>query len=406
MANPLTQDLASLKIQRDVDPDRKNPLVRAIIGLAVVAGIAAAGAYAYPKLKGEVFKTEISMTEVALISPAQASITVTSTGYVVPQIISRPGAKIPGRLAKVTIKEGDVVKAGQVIAELDDADQRSAIASGTARAAAARARADASRASLAELKQQIEREKILVEKGANARALLEDLKARLHAQEESARAAAAEIKSAEAEVENMRVLLRDRTILAPIDGTVLTKPPEVGELVGPTAPLVDIADFNSLVVESDVPESRLHLVKIGAPCEIVLDAYPSKRYRGKALEIGKRVNRAKATIPIKVRFTDPMDNVLPEMAARVSFLGEELSAEAMKEPPKHVVPASAVVERAGAKVVFTVDQGKVRMVPITLGAPLGGGFEITQGPSPGTKLVDKPSNELGDGQKIKEKEKD
>lgn len=202
------------------------------------------------------------------------------------------------------------------------------------------------------------------------------------------------------------MLLRDRTIPAPIDGTVLTRTPEVGELVGPQAPLVEIADFRSLVVETDAPEGRLHLVKIGAPCEIVLDAYPSKRYRGAALEIGQRVNRAKATIVVKVKFTDTLENVLPEMAARVSFLGQELSAEAMKEPPKQVVPASAVTERAGAKVVFVIDQGKVRMTPVTLGAALGGGFELSAGPSPGTKIVDQPLSTLQDGQKIKEKEKD
>jgi HlyD family secretion protein len=75
----------------------------------------------------------------------------------------------------------------------------------------------------------------------------------------------------------------------------------------------------------------------------------SRRYRGAALEIGRRVNRAKATIAVKVKFSDTLDDVLPEMAARVSFLGQELSAESMKEPPKQVVPSSAVTERSGAR---------------------------------------------------------
>ncbi len=405
MGTSLSNDLASLKIQRDVDPDRKGP-GRIFFTLVLLGVLAGGSAYAYPRLKGEVFKTEIGITEIALISPAQASITVTSTGYVVPQIIARPGAKIPGRLSRVLVKEGDVVKAGQVLAELEDADQKSAIASAEARVASARARAEASRASIPEVKQQLEREKKLVEQGVNGRALLEDLTLRARALEVTARASDADVHAAQTEVSALRVLLRDRTIPAPIDGTVLTRPPEVGELVGPQAPLVEIADFRSLVVETDVPEGRLHLVKIGAPCEIVLDAYPSKRYRGAALEIGQRVNRAKATIVVKVKFTDTLENVLPEMAARVSFLGQELSAEAMKEPPKQVVPASAVTERAGAKVVFVIDQGKVRMTPVTLGAALGGGFELSAGPSPGTKIVDQPSSTLQDGQKIKEKEKD
>lgn len=405
MGTSLSNDLASLKIQRDEDPERKGPL-RILLTLGLLASMAAGVAYAYPRLKGEVFKTEIGITEIALISPAQASITVTSTGYVVPQIIARPGAKIPGRLARVLVKEGDVVKSGQVLAELEDADQKSAIASAEARVASARARAEASRASIPEVKQQLDREKALVEQGVNGRALLEDLTLRTRALEVTARASDADVHAAETEVSALRVLLRDRTIPAPIDGTVLTKPPEIGELVGPQAPLVEIADFRSLVVETDVPEGRLHLVKLGAPCEIILDAYPDRRYRGAALEIGKRINRAKATIAVKVRFTDAMDNVLPEMAARVSFLGQEISAESMKEPPKQVVPASAVTERSGAKVVFVIDQGKVRMTPVTLGAAFGGGFELSAGPTPGTKIVDQPAATLQDGQKIKEKEKD
>jgi len=124
VANPLSQDLASLKIQRDVDPDRIGP-ARIILALLLLGGAAAAGVVTYPRLKGQVFKTEIAMTEVGLISPAQSSITVTSTGYVVPQVIARPGAKVPGRVARITIKEGSIVKTGDVLAELEDADQKS-----------------------------------------------------------------------------------------------------------------------------------------------------------------------------------------------------------------------------------------------------------------------------------------
>jgi RND family efflux transporter MFP subunit len=306
----------------------------------------------------------------------------------------------------VRVKEGDIVKAGQVIATLDDADQKSQVAAAGARVAAARVRAEASRASIDEVKGQLEREKTLVDKGVSGRANLEDLTSRVMAREVAARASDAEVRAVQAEVDNLRVLLVDRTIVAPIDGTVISRPPEVGEVFDAQALIVEIVDFRSLVVETDVPEARLHLIHPGDPCEIVLDAYPDKRYRGKALSIGKRVNRAKATVPVKVEFTDAKENVLPEMAARVSFLAKEISAEAMKELPKHVVPASAVVERAGGKVIFVVDQDKVRMVPITIGVAFGTGFELTNGPAPGTKIVDSPTSELADGKTIKEKGKE
>lgn len=420
MSDQLSSDLASLRIQRSVDPDRRSSVRAVIVGVVVVAACAGGAALAYPRLKGQVFKAEVAATEIALVSPAQSSISVTSTGYLVPQVLSHVGAKTTGKIARAFVKEGDAVKAGAVLFELEDADQRSAIASVKARVATARARVEtakarieAARASALELEPQIGREKILVQKGANAPATLDDITARQRslqiqakASEADARAAEDEARAVEAEVAPLLVGLKDRTIVAPIDGTVLNKPPQLGEMVGPGAPLLDLADFASIVVETDVPEARVHLVKVGAPCEIVLDAYPDERHRGAVTELGKRVDRAKATLLVKVKFVDRTAQAVPEMSARVSFLTQELSAEAMKEPPKRVVPAAAVVERGGAKVVFTIDQGKVKMVPVTLGAVTGAGFELLDGPQPGTRIVSNPAAELSDGQSVKDKDKE
>jgi multidrug efflux pump subunit AcrA (membrane-fusion protein) len=169
---------------------------------------------------------------------------------------------------------------------------------------------------------------------------------------------------------------------------------------------VEIADLSTQVVETDVPEGRLSLVKVGGPTEIVLDAFPQKRFRGRTIEITPQVDRAKATVLVKVKFEDDLSGVLPDMSARVSFLSEELDAEAMKEEPKTIVPDSAVVERDGAKVVFVYDEGKVRLTPVTLGPAYGRGFELEAGPIAGTKLVSDPAPTLTDGQSVKEKTDD
>jgi RND family efflux transporter MFP subunit len=404
MSDQLTADLASLKIQRDAEPPRRGVAKVAAVVVLVGAVGTAAILFGVPALSAQIFKVEVATTEISLVSPVQASVTVTSTGYVVPQVLSKVGTKIAGRIARVEVKEGDTVKAGDVLVRLEETDQKSAIAAAGSRVAAARARADASRAQLGEIKQQSAREKTLVDKQVMGRATLDDLLAKEHSLTEAAKAADADVKAAQAEVDSLHVTLTDRTIVAPIAGTVITKPPEVGELVGPaTESIVEIADFSSLVVETDVPEGRLHQVKSGGPCEVVLDAYPSRRYRGAVVELGKKVNRAKATVVVKVKFVDAAEGVLPEMSARVSFLAEELTAESMKEPPKMVVPAAAVTERAGAKVVFVIDNGKLRMIPIRVGGPFGGGFELLEGPPSGTRLVSNPEAALKDGQNIKEK---
>src|SRR5205823_4343393 len=78
------------------------------------------------------------------------------------------------------------------------------------------------------------------------------------------------------------------TVTAPIDGTIISKPRALGEAVAPTTgPIVELADLRSLVIEAELPEGGMSQVKPGTPCEVVLDAFPSKRYRCLAQEIGR-----------------------------------------------------------------------------------------------------------------------
>lgn len=421
MHDPLSADLASLRISRDVDPDRRPIWQRALIVLVVLGLIAGGVALGLPRLRAHFFRTEVVVTEIALVSPAQASVELTSTGYVVPQTLARVGVKVIGRVTRVAVHEGDRVKAGDLLFQIDNAEQTSALGaaqarvqSARAREAAARARVETARAGVAETKTQYDREKGLADNGVGPRASAENLEKRLRVLEDTLRAAEAEVTSAsaeiaqnEAEVKTLEAGLSNTTVLAPIDGIVLNRPPEVGDLLSPavaTSPVLEIADFASLRVECDVPEGRLEKVRPDGPAEIILDAFPGKRFRGAVHEISPRLNRAKATALVKVRFIDPPDGVLPEMAARVSFLAKELGADEIKAPPKIVVPSSAIADRQGGKVVFVVGEGDtLRMVAVTLGPVFGTGYELTHGPPAGTRVVKGPTPALTDGQQIKEK---
>jgi len=408
VTDQLSSDLASLRINRDA-PRPPSPLRRAIVPLLVIGGLAAVGYFGWLKLEGTIMKQEVRTTEVALISPSQAEVTVTATGYVIPQRTSKVGSKLPGRLFKVLVAEGETVKEGQVLAQLEDEDQRSQIVAASSKVGVASARTGTARANLAEITQQVERERALVASGAVGKANLDNLVAREAALKEGVKAAEAEARSAQADVGTFGVGLKDRVIIAPIGGRIVTKPATVGEFVGGIGNIglvAEIVDFDSLVVETDVPETRLHQIKIGGPAEIVLDAYPNRRYRGIASELGLRVNRAKATVVVKVKFTDPMENVLPEMSARVSFLSKAITDAALKEASKRVVANDAVVDRNGQKVVFVVDSGKLHVFPVKVGGPVGGSaVELLDGPAPGVKVVAKPTADTAEGQRIKETDK-
>jgi RND family efflux transporter MFP subunit len=403
MGDPLA-DLSQLRIDRRPVSRRPSAWPKIALAVTLTAAVGVGATYAFRAAQGSFVKPEVEITEVGWVSPAQATIDLTSTGYVVPQRTAKVGAKVTGRVTKVAVREGQEVKANDLMFELDPTDQRSAVASAQARALAASARAMTARAQLAETKHQVERESKLASTGAVAQSSVDDLVLRQSSLEAQVKAADADTVAAQAEVNALSITLGSFKVVAPIDGIAVTKPSEVGDVVSPISVLVELVDFASLLIETDVPEARMGVVKKGGPCEVVFDAYPDKRQRGEVTEIGPRMNRAKATGLVKVKLLDDAVTMRPDMAARVSFLAKALDPIEMKEPPKIVVPDAAVTERAGAKVVFVVDGDRVHAVSVALGEPLAGGFVLKDGPKPGTRLVKNPPANMSDGQTIKEKD--
>lgn len=373
-----------------------------------VALIGGGGYVAVQRLSSRIFKTKVQTTEASLISSSDSTVELTSTGYVVPLISSNVGAKISGRITKVFVKQGQSVKKGDALFELDSVDQRSSLATAKARAAAAKARAENAKANLEEIALQVARQQQLVSQGAASTSSLVDLKSREKSIREAMRASEAEALAIQAEAQSMSLNLSHTMIVAPIDGMIITKPRQVGESVGfasaalTSEPLVEIADLSSLVVETDVPEGRMSRVRIGAPCEIVLDAFGDKKFRGEVLEIEPKVNRSKATLTVRVKFLDALQGVFPDMAARVSFLTKAVAVEQLNEKPKLVVSKDAVMDRGSSAYVFVVEEDKVRKASVELGQDVGGSIEVLSGIEAGAKVVVKPPRTLRDGNPVQE----
>ncbi|MEY4510652.1 MAG: hypothetical protein RLZZ450_2774 [Pseudomonadota bacterium] len=400
----LSSDLASLKIDRSPPRPSGSSALPRILGWLVALGLLIGLAvWLYPRLEAQFFKAEVKTSTILEVSPSLAVTSLTATGYVIAERRSKVGANVPGRIAKLLVREGAEVKQGDVLLELDADDQKSNVAAAQARVLASDAKVLSARASLHELHVQLERQKVLLTQSAAARSTVEDLEARIASAEASIVAAQAESRAAVAQVQLARVTLGRMTVVSPIDGTVLDKPKDIGETVDSQSSLLELADLKSLVVEIDVPESRLSLIKVGGPCEIALDAFAGKRFRGKVREIGKRINRSKATLSVKVEFDDESQGVLPDMSARVSFLTEALDTNALAAQSKLVVPAAALAPREGKQGVFVVESGVVRFEPVTLGPKTGDGFELVQGPPVGTRIVMTPDAALSPGQRVKER---
>jgi len=187
---------------------------------------------------------------------------------------------------------------------------------------------------------------------------------------------------------------------------VLTKNADVGDIVTPLgaaanakASVVTIADLSSLRVEADVSESNLEKVKVGQPCEILLDALPGSRFRGLVHTVVPTADRSKATVMVKVSFVDRDPRILPEMSAKVAFLERQVASG--EQRPKTVVPPSALVSRDGSTLVYLLKGERVEEVRVVLGEKVGDMQEITAGVKAGDRVATKPLEKLKNGSRVK-----
>jgi RND family efflux transporter MFP subunit len=396
-----TPDLAKLRIDRALAPIRRRRrrrwIVLAILALVVITG---AGWYlARPRVQA------VQTTPIVTAFPSQQFVVLNATGYVVAQRKAAISSKATGRLEWLGVAEGSRVKAGDVIARIDNRDviAQAQSAEAAARAAAALVR----QAEVERQNAQVEyrRSDELVGKGFISRSALDTAKARLDRAQAAVASAQANLNSARANARNAQVAVDYTEIRAPFDGVILSKSANVGDLVTPFSnatdskgAVVSMADMSTLEVEADVSESSLGKISVGQPAEIVLDALPDARFRGRISRIVPTVDRAKATVMTKVKFDAIDPRVLPEMSAKVSFLSQEVTAEQQK--PLVAVNPDAIVQRDGRTVVFVVRDGHAVAVPVTPGAKIGDATAVTGDVKAGEKAVVKPAPSLASGMAV------
>jgi HlyD family secretion protein len=138
---------------------------------------------------------------------------------------------------------------------------------------------------------------------------------------------------------------------------------------------------------------------VGQPAEILLDALPDTRFRGRISRIVPTVDRAKATVMTKVKFDAIDPRILPEMSAKVSFLSQEVTTEQQK--PMVAVANDAIVQRDGRTVVFVIRDDIATAVPVSAGRKVGDLTGITGDVKSGDKAVLKPAANFASGTLVK-----
>ena len=394
-------DLSPLRIDRQAPRSPKRRLHKGwlIGGLAVLV---LGGAAIFAGLRAPVGVETVKVSEAW---PYQGLTVLNATGYVVAQRKAAIASKATGRLEWLGVREGSVVKAGELIARLEQRDVAAQLQQAAANVGVAQANVGQVQAELRDAELAFGRARDLRARNFVAQAQVDQAEARMVKARAAVVSARAAERAAEAARQAAQVAVAQTEIRAPFDGVVLTKHANVGDLItnfsaaaDSKGAVVSMADMSTLEVEADVSESSLSKIKPGQPCEIQLDAFPELRFRGEVSRLVPTVDRAKASVLTKIRFIDPDPRVLPEMSAKIAFLSEAL--DAARRQPRVAVHGEAVVAEGGASAVFRVENGVAKRVSVTPGAKIGDLVELS-GVAPGDTLVLRPPASLSDGAAVK-----
>jgi RND family efflux transporter MFP subunit len=387
-------DLSALRMERDVTPTVRRvrrPAWRWVVPVAVLLALGgAAVALPVPWLL-----PRVETTTVQIVTPTQASTVLTATGYTYARSRAAVGAKIVGRVVELRVEEGDKVAKGEVIAVLDSADLSAALRQAQARMLEAQAQ-------VADARRESSRQQRLFDSGVGAQAELDAATTRLEVTQ-------AQLGTAEAEVASAQARLDYAVVRAPIDGVVIEKNVEVGEMVAPggftsqqsTGSIVRIADPTSLEVEADINESYIARLRLGQPATVAVDAVPGVTYHGSLRQIVPTADRQRAVVQVKVTVDDRDARLVPDMSCNVTFLEEGTDAEQLRAAPKIVVPLAALAREGQAAFVWVVRDGRVHKTAVVLGETQGDVVTVASGVSGGETIVRDGTRELRDNARVR-----
>jgi RND family efflux transporter MFP subunit len=374
----------------------------AVLGaIVVIAGLAYA------------FRNQTPAVEVVTAQKPEAggrSAILNASGYVTPRRRATIAAKITGRVTGVFFDEGTHVHAGQLLATLDDSDTKRALDS-------AKADRDASQAAIADFQVQLKFAQIqlrradqLQKAGVQTQEQLDSASTNADSLKAKIELAKQQVQSSEARIREAQQAVDNCVINAPYDGIVVSKDAQVGEMVSPISAgggftrtgIATIVDMNSNEIEVDVNESYIARVKDRQKVTAILDAYPNWEIPSHVRTVIPTADRQKATVKVRISFDKLDPRILPDMGIKVTFLSDEPVKKVDAAAPVVValLPADAVHDESGKKVVFLVKNDRLERRAVSVGTTQGSQTEILSGIVAGDAVVVKGPANMQDGQAV------
>jgi HlyD family secretion protein len=331
-----------------------------------------------------------------------------ASGYVTARRRATVSSKMTGKVIEVLVEEGMAVKAGQVLARLDDTTLRRYLELADAELAASRRVAAEMEVRLKEARQTLERSRALVRDGIAGQAELDRAEAEVDALRARLELTREQVTVAERQVALRRTELDDTVIRAPFAGVALSKDAQPGEMVSPVSAgggftrtgISTIVDMSSLEIEVDVNESYINRVTPGQNVEATLDAYPEWKIPAHVITIVPTADRQRATVLVRIGFEQLDSRILPDMGVKVAFLGVSEPASSAPARPRLTVPRAAIRTDQGQSIVFVLLEDRVERRAVRVGDATGDQVEVQSGLAAGDRVVVEGPPELADRSKV------
>ncbi len=319
--------------------------------------------------------------ETALVETGEIFQSITVPGRVLSKQRVNITSAHTGRTVKILVKEGDRVKAGQVLAKLDDRELISRHNRAKANLADAREGVVLARRTLSRLRK-------AYKKGAVARRFVEDAEVDLSSARSQAGIAVEEAHSANLD-------LSKQQITAPFSGTITARFAEVGQWVGPSEALFTLVDESRREIEVRVDAADSVAIDVGQVVAVSTDAFPGLEWQESVSRLGTAANNDRNSNSVKVYIS--LGNDAPSLR-----FGQQVDADIRTawNPNTLKVPFEALINRDGQTLVAVLSGGQVNLKPVETGIEDFSMVEIKQGLNDGELVILSKGQFLQNGDKV------
>jgi HlyD family secretion protein len=366
-------------MENKIGRNGKKGIVIAIIVILIFAGFIGFNYVRFiSQKKAGVEKTEkipVQVTESKIMNMQDI---LEQTGDIRPMLEVNVYPKVPGKIIeRLPVEKGDLVKRGSLIATLENKTIKAQIEE-------AEAALELAKTNLEVIEKDYIRLENLYKEKALARQKLDHIKA-------ERKSAKARIKRANAVLDQLEILYKNHRIYAPVSGYVSARYVDRGNMSSVAQPIIRISSEKRVKVITTVTEKDFPHVRKGMECEIAVDAFPDKVFRGNVAIINPTLDPATRTGEIEIHISNNRKLLRSGMFAHVKLYLGEKSALVVERDVLNKLPGT------GNYYVYVVRKDKVVLKNVKIGLAQGNYVEITKGFTEGEQVVIKGQNRLRDG---------